>query len=43
MNNVLLFIGAVLVVLLAALFAVPHFIDWNVYRSSFESQATKLT
>ena len=42
MNNVLLFIGAVLVVTLAALFAVPHFIDWNVYRDTFETQASKL-
>ncbi len=42
MNNVLLFIGALLVVALAALFAVPHFIDWSVYRSGFETQASKL-
>ena len=42
MNNVLLFIGALLVVALAALFAVPHFIDWSTYRSGFETQASKL-
>ena len=42
MNNALLFIGAVLVVTLAALFAVPHFIDWNAYRGTFESQASRL-
>ena len=42
MNNILLFIGTLLVVALAALFAVPHFIDWNVYRSGFETQASNL-
>lgn len=42
MNNILLFIGTVLVVALAALFAVPHFVDWSTYRSAFETQAGKL-
>ena len=42
MNNFLLFIGALLVVVLAALFAVPHFVDWNAYRSVFEQQASKV-
>jgi hypothetical protein len=40
-NNVLLFIGALLVVALAALFAVPQFVDWNAYRVIFEEQAGK--
>lgn len=42
MNNVLLFIGGLLVVTLAALFAVPHFIDWNGYRGVFEEEASKV-
>lgn len=42
MNNVLLYLGALLVVTLAALFAVPHFIDWNGYRGVFEEEATKV-
>lgn len=42
MNNVLLYLGGLLVVTLAALFAVPHFIDWNGYRGIFEEEATKV-
>jgi uncharacterized protein involved in outer membrane biogenesis len=42
LNNVLLFIGALLVVAMAALFAVPHFVDWSIYRGGFETQASKL-
>lgn len=42
MNNVLLFIGGLLVAALAALFAVPHFIDWNGYRGVFEEEASKV-
>lgn len=42
MNNVLLWIGGVLVVLLCALFAVPHFVNWNLYRGSFEEEASRL-
>jgi uncharacterized protein involved in outer membrane biogenesis len=42
LNNLLLFIGALLVVALAALFAVPHFVDWSIYRGGFETQASKL-
>lgn len=42
MNNVLLYLGGLLVVALAALFAVPHFIDWNGYRGVFEEEATKV-
>jgi uncharacterized protein involved in outer membrane biogenesis len=42
MNNALLYLGALLVVTLAALFAVPHFIDWNGYRGVFEEEATKV-
>ncbi|MEQ1653735.1 MAG: AsmA family protein [Hyphomicrobium sp.] len=42
MNNALLYLGGLLVVTLAALFAVPHFIDWNGYRGIFEEEATKV-
>jgi uncharacterized protein involved in outer membrane biogenesis len=42
MNNFLLWIGGLLVVLLCALFAVPHFIDWNGYRGAFEEEATRI-
>ncbi|MEQ1671758.1 MAG: AsmA family protein, partial [Hyphomicrobium sp.] len=42
MNNALLYLGGLLVVTLAALFAVPHFIDWNGYRGVFEEEATKV-
>ncbi|MBS0232430.1 MAG: AsmA family protein [Proteobacteria bacterium] len=42
MNNGLLFLGALLVAILAALFAVPNFIDWNSYRGVFEEEASKV-
>lgn len=42
MNNVLLWIGGVLVVVLCALFAVPHFVNWNLYRGAFEEEASRL-
>jgi uncharacterized protein involved in outer membrane biogenesis len=42
MNNILLFIGSVLVVTLGLLFAVPHFIDWNGYRGVFEEEASRM-
>jgi uncharacterized protein involved in outer membrane biogenesis len=42
MNNFLLWIGGLLVVLLCALFAVPHFIDWNGYRGTFEEEASRI-
>lgn len=41
MNNVLLYIGGFLVAVLAALFAIPHFIDWNSYRGVFEAEASR--
>jgi uncharacterized protein involved in outer membrane biogenesis len=42
MNNFLLWVGGLLVVLLCALFAVPHFIDWNGYRGAFEETASRI-
>ncbi|MEL6373902.1 MAG: AsmA family protein [Pseudomonadota bacterium] len=42
MNNFLLFIGGLLVALLCAALAVPHFIDWNSYRATFETEASRL-
>lgn len=42
MNNALLYVGGLIVVVLAALFAVPTFIDWNGYRGVFEEQAGRV-
>lgn len=42
MSNGLLYIGSFIVLALAALFAVPHFIDWNGYRGVFEEEATRI-
>ena len=42
MNNALLYIGGFLVMVLAALFAVPYFVDWNSYRGVFEEEATRI-
>ncbi len=42
MNNFLLTIGFFLSLILAVLFAGPHFVDWNQYRHSFETQASKV-
>jgi uncharacterized protein involved in outer membrane biogenesis len=38
-NNLLIAIAVFAITVLAALFAVPHFIDWNSYRSAFEEEA----
>lgn len=42
MNNALTVIGALLIAALAALFAVPYFIDWNGYRGVFEEEASRV-
>ena len=42
MNNALLYIGGFFVVVLASLFAVPHFVDWNSYRGVFEEEASRV-
>ena len=42
MSNGLLYIAALFTLALAALFAVPYFIDWNGYRGVFEEEATRI-
>lgn len=42
MNNGLLYLGGLLVLVFAALFAVPNFVDWNGYRGVFEEEASKV-
>lgn len=42
MNSFLLTLAALLILVLSALFAAPLFIDWNDYRSVFETQAKNL-
>ena len=42
MNKFFAIIGGVVIVVLAALFAVPAMIDWSRYRSSFETEASRL-
>jgi uncharacterized protein involved in outer membrane biogenesis len=38
-NNLLIAIAVFMITVLGALFAVPHFIDWNSYRGIFEEEA----
>ncbi|HEX2840239.1 AsmA family protein [Hyphomicrobium sp.] len=42
MNNALLYLGGILISVLAVLFAVPRFVDWNSYRGIFEEEATRV-
>jgi uncharacterized protein involved in outer membrane biogenesis len=42
MSNGLLYIAGLVALALAALFAVPSFIDWNGYRGVFEEEATRI-
>jgi uncharacterized protein involved in outer membrane biogenesis len=42
MSNGLLYIAGLLTLALAALFAVPYFVDWNGYRGVFEEEATRI-
>ncbi len=42
MSNGLLYIAGLFSLALAALFAVPHFVDWNGYRGVFEEEATRI-
>ena len=43
MNNFLAALGALLVVVLAAMFAVPHFVDWNQYRGVIEEETSRVS
>jgi uncharacterized protein involved in outer membrane biogenesis len=42
MSNGLLYIAGLVALALAALFAVPYFIDWNGYRGVFEEEASRV-
>lgn len=42
MSRALIALGTFVVVLLAALFAVPQFVDWDRYRGNFEEQASRM-
>ncbi len=42
MNSFLMWVGGLLAVILAALFAVPSFVDWNGYRGVFEEEASRI-
>src|SRR5262245_61127622 len=41
-NNLLIAIAVFAITILGALFAVPHFIDWNSYRAVFEEEAKNI-
>src|SRR2546425_12347583 len=42
MSNFFVTIAVFLITIIAALFAVPYFIDWNGYRGVFEEEATRI-
>lgn len=42
MNNLLVAIAVFVITVVAALFAVPYFVDWNSYRSNFEEEASRV-
>lgn len=42
MGSLLAALTTIVITVLAALFAVPYFVDWNDYRSAFEAQAAKI-
>lgn len=42
MSRFLISVGAILACLLAALFFLPQFVEWNHYRSIFEDEASRL-
>lgn len=41
MNNALVYLGGILITVLAVLFAVPRFVDWTSYRGVFEEEASR--
>jgi uncharacterized protein involved in outer membrane biogenesis len=42
MSNFLIALAVCLITVISALFAIPHVVDWNGYRSVFEDEATRL-
>lgn len=42
MNTIVMWIGGLLITVLTALFAVPHFVDWNGYRGVLEEEASRV-
>ena len=42
MNTLLMWIAGLFAAVLAALFAVPYFVDWNSYTGVFEEEASRL-
>lgn len=42
MRNALVALGVLLVTLLAGLFAVPYFVDWNSFRGTFEEELSRV-
>jgi hypothetical protein len=42
MNNFLLFLGSLVVVVLAALAGIPYLVDWNGYRGVLEEEASRV-
>ncbi len=42
MNSLVMWIGGLLAAVLAALFAVPLFVDWNGYRGVIEEEASRI-
>ncbi|MCB1505599.1 MAG: AsmA family protein [Hyphomicrobiaceae bacterium] len=42
MNSLVMWIAGLFAAVLAALFAVPYFVDWNGYRGVFEEEASRI-
>src|SRR5882672_10490307 len=42
MSNFFVTVAVFLITIIAALFAIPYFIDWNGYRGVFEEEASRL-
>jgi uncharacterized protein involved in outer membrane biogenesis len=42
LNSLVMWIGGLLAAVLAALFAVPLFVDWNGYRGVIEEEASRI-
>ncbi len=42
MSNLLIAIAVFVITVVGALFAIPYFVDWNSYRSTFEEEASRV-